>query len=297
MSNHILSMRSLRPKLKEWKLSVYLLNQNILTRSAVILLILIVLLAVTAMWIIPFPDHVTTGNDPANSLQPPSADNFFGTDELGRDIFSRVIFGARISLEAALATVFFAVIIGSVLGAVAGAKGGWLDEVIMRITDIFLSFPPMLLSISIAALMGPSLMNAKIAIVIAWWPWYTRLLRGQAISIKEKQFSKAAETIGTSQFKIIFRHIVPNCISPVIIQASMDMGAVILCLAGLSFLGLGAQPPTPEWGLMINTSRNYFMTAPWYSFFPGIAIFLTVLSFNLIGDGIREILDPKTRKN
>jgi peptide/nickel transport system permease protein len=140
-------------------------------------------------------------------------------------------------------------------------------------------------------------MNAKIAIVIAWWPWYTRLVRGQAISIKEKQFSRAAETIGTSQTKIIFRHIVPNCISPVIIQASMDMGAVILSLAGLSFLGLGAQAPTPEWGLMINTSRNYFMTAPWYSLFPGIAIFLTVLSFNLIGDGVREILDPKTRKN
>lgn len=297
MRENLLSMKTLKPKLKEFKLSVYLLNQNVLTRSAVILLILIMLLAIFAMWIIPFPDHVTTGNDPGNSLQPPSAENFFGTDELGRDIFSRVIYGARISLEAAIVTVFFAVIIGSALGAIAGAKGGWIDEIIMRITDIFLSFPPLLLSISIAALMGPSLMNAKIAIVIAWWPWYTRLVRGQAISIKEKQFSRAAETIGTSQSKIIFRHIVPNCISPVIIQASMDMGAVILSLAGLSFLGLGAQAPTPEWGLMINTSRNYFMTAPWYSLFPGIAIFLTVLSFNLIGDGIREILDPKTRKN
>lgn len=297
MSNNLLSMRALRPKIKEFKLSIYLLNKNALTRSAFILLALIVLLAVFALWIIPFPDHVTTGNNPANSLQPPSSANFFGTDELGRDIFSRVIFGARISLEAAVVTVFFAVIIGSALGAIAGARGGWIDEIIMRVTDIFLSFPPLLLSISIAALMGPSLMNAKIAIVIAWWPWYTRLVRGQAISIREKQFSKAAETIGTSQLKIIFRHIVPNCISPVIIQASMDMGAVILSLAGLSFLGLGAQAPTPEWGLMINTSRNYFMTAPWYSFFPGIAIFLTVLSFNLIGDGVREILDPKTRKN
>lgn len=294
---NLLSMKILRPKLKEFKLSVYLLNKNILTRSAVILLALIMLLAIFATWIIPFPDHVTTGNDLANSLRPPSADNFFGTDELGRDIFSRVIYGARISLEAAIVTVFFAVIIGSALGAIAGAKGGWVDEIIMRTTDIFLSFPPLLLSICIAALMGPSLMNAKIAIVIAWWPWYTRLVRGQAISIKEKQFSRAAETIGTSQTKIIFRHIVPNCISPVIIQASMDMGAVILSLAGLSFLGLGAQAPTPEWGLMINTSRNYFMTAPWYSLFPGIAIFLTVLSFNLIGDGVREILDPKTRKN
>lgn len=296
ISNH-LSMRSLKPKVKEFKLSFYLLNQNLLTRGALILLLILVLAAIFATWIIPFPDHVSIGNDPAKSLLPPSSENLFGTDELGRDLFSRVIYGTRISLQASLVTVFCAVIIGSALGAVAGARGGWIDEIIMRVTDIFLSFPPMLLSISIAALMGPSLLNAKIAIVIAWWPWYTRLVRGQAISIKEKQFSKAAETIGTSQLKIIFRHIVPNCISPVIIQASMDMGAVILSLAGLSFLGLGAQAPTPEWGLMINTSRNYFMTAPWYSFFPGIAIFLTVLSFNLLGDGIREILDPKTRKN
>lgn len=297
MFSNYISMRSLQPKIKEFKLSFYLLNQNVLTRSALILLLILVLIAIFAMVIIPYPDHVTIGNDPGNALQPPSSQNLFGTDELGRDIFSRVMYGTRISLQSAIVTVFFAVIIGSILGAIAGAKGGWIDEVIMRVTDIFLSFPPMLLSICIAALMGPSLMNAKIAIVISWWPWYTRLVRGQAISTKEKQFSKAAETIGTSQFKIIFRHIVPNCISPVIIQASMDMGAVILSLAGLSFLGLGAQAPTPEWGLMINTSRNYFMTAPWYSIFPGIAIFLTVLSFNLLGDGIREILDPKTRKN
>ena len=297
MTSNYLSVKSLKPKVKEFKLSFYLLNQNLLTRGALILLLILALAAVFAMWIIPFPDHVTIGNDPAKSLLPPSSENLFGTDELGRDLFSRVIYGTRISLQASLVTVFCAVIIGSALGAVAGARGGWADEVIMRVTDIFLSFPPLLLSISIAALMGPSLLNAKIAIVIAWWPWYTRLVRGQAISVKEKQFSKAAETIGTSQVKIIFRHIVPNCISPVIIQASMDMGAVILSLAGLSFLGLGAQAPTPEWGLMINTSRNYFMTAPWYSFFPGMAIFLTVLSFNLLGDGIREILDPKTRKN
>lgn len=297
MFSDVISINSIKPKIKELKLSVYLLNKNVLTRSALILLILLVFLAILAPLIIPYPDHIFTGNDPANSLRAPSLENWFGTDELGRDIFSRVVYGTRISIQAALVTVFFAVIIGSVLGAIAGTKKGWIDEIIMRITDIFLSFPPLLLSITIAALMGPSLTNAKIAIIIAWWPWYTRLVRGQAISIREKQFSKAAEAIGTSQMKIIFKHVIPNCISPVIIQASMDMGAVILSLAGLSFLGLGAQPPTPEWGLMINTSRNYFMTAPWYSLFPGIAIFLTVLSFNLLGDGIREVLDPKTRKN
>jgi len=293
----LISMHTLEPRIKEARLSLHLLNRNILTRSAMVTLIILTVLAIVAPWVIPYPDHIFTGNDPANSLAEPSLQHLFGTDELGRDLFSRVVYGTRVSLQAALVTVFFAVIIGSILGAIAGAKGGWIDEIIMRITDIFLSFPPLLLSITIAALMGPSLMNAKIAIVIAWWPWYTRLVRGQAISVREKQFSKAAEAIGTSQFKIIFRHIVPNCISPVIIQASMDMGAVILALAGLSFLGLGAQPPIPEWGLMINTSRNYFITAPWYSLFPGIAMFITVLSFNLLGDGIREILDPKTRKN
>jgi len=297
MFKNLLSRKSIEPKIVEYKLSFYLLNRNILTRCALITLGLLTILAIISPWVIPYPTHITTGNDPANSLLPPSGSNWFGTDELGRDIFSRVIYGTRISLSAAVVTVFFAVMIGSILGAFAGVRGGWLDEVIMRVTDIFLSFPPLLLSITIAAIMGPSLNNAKIAIVLAWWPWYTRLVRGQAISIKEKQFSKAAEAIGTSQLKRMFKHIMPNCISPVIIQASMDMGAVILSLAGLSFLGLGAQAPTPEWGLLINTSRNYFMTAPWYTVFPGIAIFITVLCFNLLGDGIREVMDPKTRKN
>ena len=189
-----------------------------------------------------------------------------------------------------------ALIIGIPLGAIAGATGGLVDEVIMRITDIFLSFPPLLLAIAIAAFLGPSLENAMLAIAVSWWPWYTRLIRGQAVSIKERQFVKAARAIGTPPIRIIFGHIVPNCIAPVIVQASMDIGGVILTIASLSFLGLGAQSPTPEWGLMVSTSRNYFLNAWWYSIFPGLAIFITVLVFNLLGDGLREILDPRTRK-
>jgi peptide/nickel transport system permease protein len=162
---------------------------------------------------------------------------------------------------------------------------------------MFLSFPPLLLAIAIAALLGPSLANAQIAIVTAWWPAYSRLLRGQAVSIKERQFVKAAEAIGTRSLSIIFRHVMPNCVAPIIINASLDMGGVILTIASLSFLGLGAQPPTPEWGLMVSTSRNYFMNAWWYSIWPGMAIFMTVLTFNILGDSLREILDPKTRKN
>jgi len=189
-----------------------------------------------------------------------------------------------------------ALLIGVPLGAIAGGVGGALDELIMRVTDVFLSFPPLLLAIAIASFLGPSLKNAMLAIAISWWPWYTRIIRGQAVSIRERQFIRAARTIGTPLHRIVFNHILPNTMAPVIVQASMDIGGVILTVASLSFLGLGAQPPTPEWGLLISTSRTYFLNAWWYSTFPGIAIFLTVLVFNLVGDGIREVLDPKTRK-
>lgn len=214
---------------------------------------------------------------------------------MGRDIFSRIIYGTRISLLASVFAVALAMLIGITLGAIAGALGGIVDDIIMRICDIFLSFPSLLLAIVIAAFAGPSLRNALIAIAISWWPWYARIVRGQAISLKERQFVKAARALGNVQSKIIFQHIVPNCMGPVIVQATMDLGGIILTLASLSFLGLGAQAPTPEWGLMINTSKTYFMNAWWYSVFPGLAIFVTVLAFNLIGDGLREIMDPRTR--
>jgi peptide/nickel transport system permease protein len=206
------------------------------------------------------------------------------------------MFGTRISLNTALLAVGISMLIGIPLGAIAGASEWYIDESIMRITDIFLSFPNLLLAIVIAATLGPSLQNAIVAIAVSWWPWYTRIVRGQAISLRERQFVKAAQAIGTPHYKIVFRHIIPNCVAPVIVQASMDVGGVILTIAALSFLGLGAQAPTPEWGLMINTSRTYFLTAWWYSFFPGMAIFVSVLVFNLLGDGLREVLDPKTRK-
>lgn len=288
--------RVLRSRAREWRLSFYLLWRNSLTRAAFLVVILLVLLAVFAPVIAPYPEHAGSVTNPAEMLRPPCAEHLFGTDEQGRDIFSRVLFGARISLRAAVIAVGIALAIGIPLGAFAGTIGGFVDEMIMRITDIFLSFPPLLLSIAIAALIGPSLQNAILAIALSWWPWYTRLIRSQAISIKERQFVRAAVAIGVRPGAIVVRHIVPNCIAPVIVQASMDIGGVILTIASLSFLGLGAQAPTPEWGLMINTSRNFLMTAWWYSVFPGLAIFISVLVFNLLGDGMREILDPKTRK-
>lgn len=293
---YLRAVKSLKPKMKSLKESIYLLNRNILVRIAMIIMLLLVLIAIIAPCIVPYPDDLFLETHPEKGLEGPSREHWYGTDELGRDIFSRILYGTRISLYTSLVSVFFAVLIGSVLGALAGTLGGWVDEVIMRVTDMFLSFPSILLAIVIAAFLGPSLRNAQLAIIISWWPPYTRLLRGQAVSVKEKPFVKAAEAIGTGKGKIIFKHVVPNCIAPVIIGASMDMGGVILTVASLSFLGLGAQAPTPEWGLMVSISRNYFMNAWWYSVFPGLAIFITVLTFNILGDGLREILDPKTRK-
>jgi peptide/nickel transport system permease protein len=288
--------QAVAPRIRQWRLGFYLLRRNTLTWFSLIVVLFLVLIAVFAPVLVPYPDHAVSVTNPVDKLLPPSGTHFFGTDEQGRDIFSRVLVGTRISLETALLAVGIALLIGIPLGAFAGSMGGIGDEIIMRITDIFLSFPPLLLSIAIAALMGPNLRNAMLAIALSWWPWYTRLIRAQAVSIKERQFVRAANAIGAHPVSTIFRHIVPNCIAPVIVQASMDIGGAILTIASLSFLGLGAQAPTPEWGLMINTSRNYLLNAWWYSIFPGLAIFLTVLVFNLLGDGIREILDPKTRK-
>lgn len=286
----------LRPRIKRFRESLYLLARNKLSLVALVILVLLVLAAIFAPYIIPYPEDLADAGHLEIKLQAPSAEHLMGTDELGRDLFSRVIYGTRVSLSAALTAVALSLLIGIPLGAIAGSFGGWVDNVIMRITDVFLSFPPLLLAIAMVAVMGSSLKNAILAISLSWWPWYTRLIRGQAISVKERKFVQAAETIGTSRMKIIFRHIIPNCISPVIVQASMDIGGVILTVASLSFLGLGAQLPTPEWGLMISMGRTYFPDKWWYCIFPGIAIFLTVLCFNLLGDAIREILDPKTRK-
>jgi peptide/nickel transport system permease protein len=289
--------KSIMPKIKELKTNIYLLKRNRLTRIAYYLVLFLLLLSVIIPIIIPVEQHVYQSTNPSEKLLPPSTKYPFGTDELGRDLFKKVLLGTRISLQTALSAVGIALIIGVPLGAMAGYFGGFIDEIIMRFTDIFLGFPPLLLAIAVAAFLGPSLQNAMIAISISWWPWYTRIVRGQSVSLKERQFVKAAKAIGTPSYKIIMKHIVPNSIAPVIVQASMDIGGVILTIASLSFLGLGAQAPVPEWGLMVSTSRNYFLNAWWYSIFPGLAIFITVLAFNLLGDGLREILDPKTRNN
>jgi len=293
--NHSHLLKSLFARIREARLTLFLLTRNRLTLAAVIFALILVLVALLAPYIAPHPNHFYGVDSLEDSLQPPSSRYIFGTDEQGRDIFSRILYGTRLSLVTAILSIGLALLIGVPLGAIAGYSNRLIDEIIMRITDIFCGFPALLLAITVAAFLGPSLPNAMLAIGISWWPLYTRLIYGQVISLRERQFVRAAKVIGTHPLKIIFGHILPNCIAPLIVQASLDMGSVILVVSALSFLGLGAQPPTPDWGLMISTSRNYFLESWWYSVFPGLAIFVTVLTFNLLGDGFREVLDPKTR--
>jgi len=230
------------------------------------------------------------------SKQPPSWKHIFGTDETGGDIFTKVIWGSRISIQIGLIVVLGGLGIGILLGAFAGYYGGYIDEIVMRITDIFLSIPYLILAMGVAAILGKSIQNVMIAMIVVWWPAYTRLVRGQILTVRENQYVEAARSVGSGDTRIIFKHILPNSMAPLIVQTTMDLGNAILTAAALSFLGFGAGPGAAEWGRMVSDSRNYFMNYPWMMIFPGLAIFFTVLGFNLLGDGLRDILDPRLRR-
>jgi peptide/nickel transport system permease protein len=232
----------------------------------------------------------------ALKLQPPSSTYWFGTDELGRDVFSRVLSGAKYSLGIAFIILSIAVVVGTLVGLIAGYVGGLVDELLMRLTDLFLAFPALVLAMAIAATLGRNLQNTVIALTVVYWPWYARLVRGQVLWLKEREFIEAARAIGASPWRIVGRHILPNTFAVIIVQLTLDVGYAVLATSGLSFLGLGAQPPTPEWGTMIAGARTFFRDAWWYMTFPGLALTLTVLGFNLLGDGLRDFLDPRTRR-
>lgn len=260
------------------------------------LIILVVILALFGPWIAPYPAQGYGATSVADRILPPSTVHWFGTDQLGRDILSRVIIGARPALTISLVVVAIAALIGIPLGAIAGYRGGWLDQVLMRVTEIFQAFPPLLLAMVTVSILGPSLTNAGIALAICWWPWYARLVRAEARSLRDRPFVEAARAIGVPAWRILPRHILRNCMTPVLVQATVDVGSVVLAAGSLAFIGLGAQPPSPDWGLMVAEGRGQIFTAWWISTFPGLAIFVTVLGFNLLGDSLRDFFDPRQVK-
>ena len=271
----------------------YVVLRDPLAMFSIAVIAAFVLVAIVGPWIAPFPEQGFGKTNVATRLLPISAEHLFGTDRLGRDILSRVIIGARPALMVSLGVVALAVLIGSPLGALAGYAGGRLDNLIMRITDLFLAFPSLLLAMAIVSALGPGLEHAALALAISWWPWYTRLVRGMATSLKQRYFVEAARSIGVPTPVIILRHVLPNCISPILVQATVDIGTVILASSSLAFIGLGAQPPAPDWGLMVSEGRTFILDQWWYSTFPGMAIFVTVLAFNLAGDTLRDVFDPR----
>ena len=257
-----------------------------------------VLAALFAPWLTPYADAGRGVPDLPIRLQGPSWSHWLGTDDLGRDVMARLLFGARTALVVAFGVVALSVVIGVVIGAVAGYFGRWVDEALMRITDTFLAFPPLLLAVLVAAALGASLRNTVIAIAVSWWPWYARQVRSQVLSLRERPYIKALQAIGVPHRRIIARHAVPNAMSPVWVQATADLGAAVLTAAGLSFVGLGPRPPTADWGTMISEGRQYVLSGQWWiAGFAGVAIVVVAMAFNLAGDVVRDVTDPRTRQS
>jgi len=257
-----------------------------------VVVVAFVAIALLAPWLAPF-DPVETSWSAIRKA--PSAEHWFGTDDIGRDVLSRVIWGTRASLMAGVVSVSISLALGVPIGLAAGFAGGFVDALISRITDAFLACPFLILAIALAAFLGPNLTNAMIAIGVSATPIFVRLTRGQVINVKVEDYIEAARALGNPPFRIAWRHVLPNILAPVLVQATLATAAAIIAEASLSFLGLGQQPPAPSWGSMLNTAKNYVDNAPWMAIWPGLAIFLLVLSFNLLGDGLRDALDPRQR--
>lgn len=271
----------------------YLIKKNKMTFIGFLILLVIILLAIIAPLISPYDP---TKIDVISKFQPPSIKHWFGTDEVGRDILARTLYGARLSLGVGILVIAIAGAAGLIIGSISGYFGGLIDQIIMRIMDMMLAFPMLILAMALTAALGPSLQNALLALAIVEVPIYVRLARGQALMLRQTLYVKSAETFGINPFRIIWRHMIPNAVSPLIIQATLDIGNAILMIATLGFLGLGAQPPTPEWGAMISVGWKYLLDYWWYPVFPGIFLFLSSMALNLIGDGIRDWLDPKANR-
>jgi peptide/nickel transport system permease protein len=267
-------------------------KRNRLAVGGLVMIVVIFLIAGLASVVAPY-DPGQTGI--SLKLKPPSVNHFLGTDQLGRDVFSRMLYGSRVSLSVGFVAVAISIFIGILVGAVAGYYGGWIDAVLMRFVDIMLCFPSFFLILTVVAVLGPSLLNVMIVIGITSWMGTSRFVRAEFLSLRERDFAQAAKALGVSDRRIIFRHILPNALAPVFVTATLDVATAILVEAGLSFLGFGVQPPAPSWGNILTEGRTYIFDAWWLTVFPGLAILITVLSFNLLGEGLRDALDPRLR--
>jgi peptide/nickel transport system permease protein len=308
--------KSMAPRIKEWRFSFYLARKSLLAMIGLVLVLTVLIIALAAPWLYPPPDPDNPLQMPMDFKQPKPpgilvddpelAAHPLGTGKLGADIYYGIVWGARTSIYVALFVVFTAAIIGIVLGAIAGYYGGVVDEVLMRITDVFLSIPGLILAMAVAAVLSRSLENIMLALTVVWWPPYARLIRGQVLSVRENVYVEAAKAVGSKKSRILFRHIVPNCLAPLLVQITMDIGVVVLVAAGLSFIGFGAPSGTAEWGKMVSDGHDYFTGQivwdgvyynPWWMWvFPGMMIFIFVMGFNLLGDGLRDIMDPRLRR-
>jgi peptide/nickel transport system permease protein len=276
------------PLVNAWRI----LSRNKLTLVGGVVVVVLAVIALVPEALAPYPPSRL---DLAARLSPPSLLHWFGTDDFGRDIYSRVLHGARLSLFLSLAIVFVSLLVGAAFGITAAYLGGWGDELLMRFTDVVLAFPPILLAMVIVTTLQRSLLNVALTLVLISWPEYARVMRSQTLVIQRLDYIAAARSVGASASRIMWRHILPNSFAALVVQASLNLGVTILSLAALGFLGLGAQSPTPEWGLMISEGRAYFLDAWWFPVFPGFAIALTTLAFSFLGDGLRDIFDPRSR--
>jgi peptide/nickel transport system permease protein len=277
---------------KAWRVTMALIG-NPAALAGLVIVVALALAALCAPWLAWAASPLA--QDLAHRLAPPSAANWFGTDELGRDIYARTLFGARATLTIVALVAAIVAPIGLIVGTVAGYLGGWVDAVLMRVTDIFLAFPRLILALAFAAALGPGLENAVIAIALTSWPPYARIARAETVTIARSDFIAAVVLQGASTWRILLRHVAPLCLSSVIVRLTLDMAGIIITAAGLGFLGLGQQPPAPEWGAMVSSGRSVILDQWWVATIPGIAIFLASLGFNLLGDGLRDMTDPKNQ--
>lgn len=292
-SSVVITQSSLAPKQSKWKdfFSILMLNKAALVGALIIVFYIVI--AVFAPLLAPYDPYQIKLE---NKLMPPSGDHWMGTDDKGRDILSRIIYGSRLSMGVGFAAVFFGAFFGIIFGLVAGFYGKWVDSIIMRMMDVMLAFPGILLALAIISALGPSLINVTIAVGAFSVPLFARIVRGSTLEVKRLEYIDAIRSLGANDITIIFKHIFPNILSPIIVQGTLRLATAILSAAGLSFLGLGAQPPSPEWGTMLSNGRDFLFSAPYIAIFPGITISILVLGFNIFGDGLRDAFDPRMKK-